>query len=242
MSDTASTATCQQSMAIHLYNSCLYCNTSPICIGLLLLPLSPEERAALLGLLPFLLRYASHLYRNNFEEVLGVRVTGVSPIQGLVGNPWPCYRGHLGFSGQKLQIEFENGFPALPAPGPKKSKTAGSKKESKSTIQLFWLFFDSVSDFLGPRTRRAGEPIFELYLQLSARKAQMTPVAGPEFSQGLGQILKVSAMTRKECQRTRCGCALPLVDPLSAESGGREVLGALCALKRDTLEWGPEKV
>ena len=28
-----------------------------------------------------------------------------------VGIPWTCYRGHLGLSGPKLQIESENEFP-----------------------------------------------------------------------------------------------------------------------------------
>ena len=54
-----------------------------------------------------------------------------------LGNPWPCYRGHLGFSGRKLQIEFENGFPGPPSPGAQKVQN-GVEKESKSTIfQLF---------------------------------------------------------------------------------------------------------
>ena len=54
--------------------------------------------------------------------------------------------------------------------------------------------FDSVLDFLGPGAERAREPIFELYLQLSARKAQMTPVAGPG-------IPKVHTVRAAEAQR-----------------------------------------
>ena len=34
-----------------------------------------------------------------------------------VGLPWPCYRGHLGPSGRKLQIEFEIQFPGPLGPG-----------------------------------------------------------------------------------------------------------------------------
>ena len=50
---------------------------------------------------------------------------------------WPCYRGHLGPSGRKLQIEFENGFPGPLGPGAQKVQN-GVEKESKSTIfQLF---------------------------------------------------------------------------------------------------------
>ena len=60
---------------------------------------------------------------------------------GRVGNPWPCYRGHLGLSGRKLQIEFENGFPGPPGPGAQKVRKIvekESKIDSKSTIfQLF---------------------------------------------------------------------------------------------------------
>ena len=42
-----------------------------------------------------------------------------------------CYRGHLGPSGRKLQIEFENEFPGPFGPGPKKSKTESKKKKVK---------------------------------------------------------------------------------------------------------------
>ena len=105
-----------------------------------------------------------------------------------VGNPWPCYRGHLGPSGRKLQMEFESGFPGSPGPGAQKVQNR-VEKESKSTIfQLYRLFFDSVLDFLGPRSGTARQPIFELHLQLSARRAQMTPVAGKSFRNRSGGV------------------------------------------------------
>ena len=55
----------------------------------------------------------------------------------------------------------------------------GAEKESRSTVlQLFELFFDSVFDFwaLG---REAPGTHFRTLFQLRARRAQMTPVAGP---------------------------------------------------------------
>ena len=48
----------------------------------------------------------------------------------------------------------------------------------KSQNCRFWLFFDSVFDFFWSRPR---ELIFGLHLQLWARRAQMTPVAGKSF-------------------------------------------------------------
>ena len=71
-------------------------------------------------------------------------------------------------------------FRALSAPGPKKSETESKESQNRLFFNYFDSFFDSVLDFLGPAAERAREPIFELYLQLSARKAQMTPVTGPE--------------------------------------------------------------
>ena len=49
------------------------------------------------------------------------------------GNPWPCYRGHLGLSGRKVQVEFENGFPGPLGLAAQKVQN-GVGKESKSTI------------------------------------------------------------------------------------------------------------
>ena len=68
---------------------------------------------------------------------------------------------------------------ALSASGPNKVQN-GVDKESKSTIfSTILTLFDSVLDFLGPEAERAKELIFRLYSQLWARRAQMTPVAGP---------------------------------------------------------------
>ena len=46
------------------YTSNLYCNTPPICIAVLLVPLRSEEREILSVLLPFEWQYASHSYCN----------------------------------------------------------------------------------------------------------------------------------------------------------------------------------
>ena len=89
------------------------------------------------------------------------------------------YRGHLGPPGPKLKKESENEFLGPLGPGAQKVEN-GVEKELKSTVfQLFWLFFDSVSNFLGPGSERSRELIFRLFFQLWAQRAQMTPVAGP---------------------------------------------------------------
>ena len=89
------------------------------------------------------------------------------------------YRGHLGPSGPKLQIEFGNGFPGPFGPGPPKSPRQSRKRvkivEKLSILTLFRLRFA----LFGPRGREGPGTHFEVHLQLSARKAQMTPVAGP---------------------------------------------------------------
>ena len=46
------------------YASHLYCNTPPICIAVLLVPLCSEESEMLSVLLPFVSQYAPHLYCN----------------------------------------------------------------------------------------------------------------------------------------------------------------------------------
>ena len=83
----------KKSIAIHTSN--LYCNTPPICIAVLSVPLRSEEREILSVLLPFVsqyatpiciaiglpfgLHYASHLYRSAFGKILVVVVTGMLP-------------------------------------------------------------------------------------------------------------------------------------------------------------------
>ena len=70
------------------YTSNLYCNTPPIRIALLLVPLHSEEREILSALLPFISQYAphlhcniaSHFYRSAFGKILVVEVTGMFPI------------------------------------------------------------------------------------------------------------------------------------------------------------------
>ena len=72
-------------------------------------------------------------------------------------------------------------FPGPLGPAAQKVEN-GVEKESKLTVfQLFWLFFDSGFDFLGPGAERPRELIFGLFFQLWARRAQMTPVAGKSF-------------------------------------------------------------
>ena len=46
------------------YTSNLYCNTPPICIAVILVPLRFEQREILSVLLPFVSQYAPHLYCN----------------------------------------------------------------------------------------------------------------------------------------------------------------------------------
>ena len=76
----------------------------------------------------------------------------------IFGNPWPCYRGHLGLSGRKLQIEFENGFPGPPGPGAQKCKTESKKSQNR----LFFNYFDSFSTlfwtFWAPKPKGPGNP------------------------------------------------------------------------------------
>ena len=60
MSETPTTIIFQK---VRQYTSNLYCNTPPLCITMLSVPLSSEE-TEILSDLPFGPQYASHLYRN----------------------------------------------------------------------------------------------------------------------------------------------------------------------------------
>ena len=74
------------------------------------------------------------------------------------------------------------GSRALSAPGPKKSKTESKKSQNSWKIVDLDSFSTPFCTFWAPGPGGAGrarEPIFELHLQLSARRAEMTPVAGP---------------------------------------------------------------
>ena len=86
----------------------------------------------------------------------------------IFGIPWPCYRGHLGPSGPKLEIESENVFPGRE--GPKKSKTESKKSQIdcfSTILTLFRLHFR----LFGPRGREAPGTHFGLFFQLWARRA-----------------------------------------------------------------------
>ena len=91
-------------------------------------------------------------------------------------------QGSFGPFGPKVANRVRKWVPGPSRPrGPKSAKW--SRKRVKidyfSTIlTLFRLFFWT---FWAPGPKGPGKPIFELYLQLSARRAQMTPVAGKSF-------------------------------------------------------------
>ena len=61
-----------------------------------------------------------------------------------VAKTFARYRGHLGPSGQKLQIEFENGLPGPPGPGAQKVQN-GVERESKQ--QFFTICSDLLLNF-----------------------------------------------------------------------------------------------
>ena len=63
-------------------------------------------------------------------------------VQPRCAKTFARYRGHLGPSGRKLQIEFENGFPGPFGPGPKKSKTESNMSQNSWKI----IDFDSFSN------------------------------------------------------------------------------------------------
>ena len=70
-----------------------------------------------------------------FPPQKGKPRTSQNPLS--VAKTFARYRGHLGLSGRKLQIEFENGFPGPFGPRAQKVQN-GVEKESKSTLfQLF---------------------------------------------------------------------------------------------------------
>ena len=82
------------------YTSNLYCNTPPICLAVLSVPMSCDEREVHSVLLPFVSQYASHSYRNTPPICIAILlrkilVVGVTRLQkSTVG----------GSRGQKLAI------------------------------------------------------------------------------------------------------------------------------------------
>ena len=73
------------SKKVRQYTSNLYGSRPPICIVGPSWLLSLEERGSPTVHLPFVLQYASHLYRSSFEKILGVGVTGKFLIVGRFG-------------------------------------------------------------------------------------------------------------------------------------------------------------
>ena len=80
----------------------------------------------------------------------------------------------------------------LSAPRPKSSKMESKKSQNSWKNSLFWLFFDSIFDFLDPGAERPWELILGLFFHLWARRAQMIPVAGPRGLCFAGSVFDVS--------------------------------------------------
>ena len=90
-------------------------------------------------------------------------------------------QGSFGPFGPKVANRVRKWVPRPSRRWGPKSPQRSRKRVKIDNFSTILTLFDSVLDFLGPRVGRAREPIFELYLRLSARKAQMTPVAGKSF-------------------------------------------------------------
>ena len=107
----------------------------------------------------------------------------ISLSPALFAKTFACYRGHLGPSGPKWQRESEMSSRGLSAWGAQKVQN-GVKKESRSTVFLTILtiltLFRLRFGLFGPLRPRGAGTHFGLSLPLWARRAQMTPVAGPE--------------------------------------------------------------
>ena len=90
-------------------------------------------------------------------------------------------QGSFGPFGPKVANRVRKWVPGPSRPrGPKSPKRSRKKNQNRlffNFLALFRLRFG----LLGPGAGRARELIFELFLQLSARRAQMTPVAGKRF-------------------------------------------------------------
>ena len=67
----------------------------------------------------------------------------------------------------------------LSAPGPKKSQTESKKSQNRLFFNYFDSFSTPFSTFWAPGPRGPGNSFSELFFKLWARRAQMTPVAGP---------------------------------------------------------------
>ena len=76
---TSETPTATTSQKVSQYTSHLYCNTPPICIAVLLVPLGSKERETMSVLLPFVPQYASHLYRSTLGKSWWLWSLGCSP-------------------------------------------------------------------------------------------------------------------------------------------------------------------
>ena len=101
-----------------------------------------------------------------------------------VGNPWPCYRGHLGLSGRKLQMEFEKWVP-----GPSRCRGPKSAKRSRKRVKIdnfstILTLFRLCLGLFGLRGRKGPETYFRTLFATFGPKGPNDPCSGQKFSQG----------------------------------------------------------
>ena len=89
------------------------------------------------------------------------------------------YRGHLALRAKSWKKSRKMSSRGLSTSGSKKSQTESKKSQNRPFFNYFDSFSTPFSTFwaLGPRD--PGNSFFRLFFQLWARRAQMTPVAGP---------------------------------------------------------------
>ena len=136
-------------------------------------------------------------------------------------------QGSFGPFGPKVGKRVRKWVPRASRPRRPKSRKRSRKRVKIDCFQLFWLFFDSVFDLLGPGAERPRELIFGLFFQLWAQRAQMTPVAGPGnpnmwfYRKGR----KPSTLWKLECYDVRpLGCPSYCAKPLPEDLGDEILL------------------
>ena len=90
-------------------------------------------------------------------------------------------QGSFGPFGPKVANRVRKWVPGPSRPGGPKSAKRSRKRVKIDCFSTILTLFRLCFGLFGPRGGRAQEPIFELYLELSARKARSTPVAGKSF-------------------------------------------------------------
>ena len=154
-----------------MYTTNLHHDTSPICIAM------------------FLQKYSCQGSLEHSSSTLRILSGSLELLRLLFSQSAYCFKHLTKFLAEQV---------AHCQPGAQKVANGVEKRVKIDCFSTILTLFRLPFRLLGPQAKRPWELIFRLFLQLWARRAQMTPVAGKSFRNFLGWCSYARSLPQKE--------------------------------------------